>query len=243
MTSSGTVAESYRYDAFGVLQHGSSAPGTTYRYTGQQYDAATGLYSLRARYYQPADGRFLTRDTYPIDVQHPVELNRYGYTANNPVNGTDPSGEVALSVYSRTTKDTTKGGRQLNTYQTTVRKPQALESILDGLDLVLDALEIMEEIRGLNISEGEKRITVATAYIDGELYVTTSPTNSKRIIHHLRGCPLWVCHEQVDLWRQWTMLDRVSHVVIGREVNRSVSTGCLEFRLHFHLYKLACELE
>ncbi|NJO84803.1 MAG: RHS repeat-associated core domain-containing protein [Blastochloris sp.] len=92
----GGTAHFVGYDAFGVLQHGSSAPGTTYRYTGQQYDAATGLYSLRARYYQPADGRFLTRDTYPIDVQHPVELNRYGYTANNPVNGTDPSGEVLV---------------------------------------------------------------------------------------------------------------------------------------------------
>ncbi|NJL54045.1 hypothetical protein HC928_02015 [bacterium] len=34
----------------------------------------------------------MTRDTYPIDFQNPVELNRYGYTANNPVNGTDPSG-------------------------------------------------------------------------------------------------------------------------------------------------------
>ncbi|NJO07544.1 MAG: RHS repeat-associated core domain-containing protein, partial [Chloroflexaceae bacterium] len=67
-----------------------------YRYTRQQYDAATGLYSLRARWYDGGTGRFLTRDTYPIDVQHPVELNRYGYTANNPVNGTDPSGEVLV---------------------------------------------------------------------------------------------------------------------------------------------------
>ncbi|NJL55185.1 hypothetical protein HC928_08345 [bacterium] len=42
----------------------------------------------------------MTRDTYPIDVQHPVELNRYGYTANNPVNGTDPSGEALISYAS-----------------------------------------------------------------------------------------------------------------------------------------------
>ncbi|NJO07704.1 MAG: RHS repeat-associated core domain-containing protein [Chloroflexaceae bacterium] len=90
--STGAVTDRSEYDAFGVLQHSAPAPGTTYRYTRQQYDAATGLYSLRARWYDGGTGRFLTRDTYPIDFQNPVELNRYGYTANNPVNGTDPSG-------------------------------------------------------------------------------------------------------------------------------------------------------
>ncbi|NJL54038.1 MAG: RHS repeat-associated core domain-containing protein [Chloroflexaceae bacterium] len=63
--------------------------------------AATGLYSLRARWYDGGTGRFLTRDTYPIDFQNPVELNRYGYTANNPVNWTDPSGEALVS-YAKT---------------------------------------------------------------------------------------------------------------------------------------------
>ncbi|NJL54749.1 hypothetical protein HC928_05815 [bacterium] len=38
----------------------------------------------------------MTRDTYPIDFQNPVELNRYGYTANNPVNWTDPSGYLMV---------------------------------------------------------------------------------------------------------------------------------------------------
>jgi hypothetical protein len=50
------------------------------------------LYSLRARYYDPSDGRFLSRDTWPIDTFNSIELNRYGYTANNPINGFDPSG-------------------------------------------------------------------------------------------------------------------------------------------------------
>ncbi|HEU0291248.1 MAG TPA: RHS repeat-associated core domain-containing protein [Anaerolineales bacterium] len=64
----------------------------SYLYTGQQFDSLTGLYSLRARYYNPALGRFLSQDTYPVNFSNPVELNRYVYTANNPIHGMDPSG-------------------------------------------------------------------------------------------------------------------------------------------------------
>jgi RHS repeat-associated protein len=91
--SSGTPTDQYDYTAFGELKNysGSSTPNN-YQYTGQQYDDEIDLYSLRARYYDPANGRFLSRDTWPIDLQNPIELNRYGYTANNPVNHSDPSG-------------------------------------------------------------------------------------------------------------------------------------------------------
>ncbi|MCI0711835.1 MAG: RHS repeat-associated core domain-containing protein [Chloroflexi bacterium] len=81
----------YDYNAFGdFYQPGNRT--TKFAYTGQQYDAATGLYFLRARYYDPAIGRFLSQDPYPVNTVNPVELNRYVYTANNPVNFSDPSG-------------------------------------------------------------------------------------------------------------------------------------------------------
>jgi len=47
---------------------------------------------MRARYYDPNAGRFLTRDTWAVNYNDPMELNRYGYVAGNPVNATDPSG-------------------------------------------------------------------------------------------------------------------------------------------------------
>jgi RHS repeat-associated protein len=100
-TSGGTIAASYQYDAFGNLQHGPATPETSYLYTGQQFDVATGLYALRARYYNPADGRFLSRDPYPVDLAHPVELNRYVYVANDPVNAIDPLGLMAMVSYAK----------------------------------------------------------------------------------------------------------------------------------------------
>jgi hypothetical protein len=39
----------------------------------------------------------LSRDKWPVNYQNPMELNRYGYTANNPANYTDASGNAALS--------------------------------------------------------------------------------------------------------------------------------------------------
>ena len=90
--ASGTPTDTYRNTAYGELYDFDGPTTTNYRYTGQQFDSLTGLYSLRARYYDPANGRFLSRDTWPINYQNPIELNRYVYTANNPVNYADPSG-------------------------------------------------------------------------------------------------------------------------------------------------------
>jgi RHS repeat-associated protein len=91
-STSGTLTDSYNYDAFGQLTSGQTNPASSYLYTGQQYDTLTQLYDLRARYYNPAQGRFLSQDTWPIDLQNPIELNRYAHARNNPISYNDPSG-------------------------------------------------------------------------------------------------------------------------------------------------------
>ena len=96
VSTTGTVTDSYSYTAFGKLFSSIGTTTNSYRYTGQQLDTSTGLYSLRARYYNPALGRFLSGDTYPVNLGNPVELNRYVYTANRPINLSDPSGKVAM---------------------------------------------------------------------------------------------------------------------------------------------------
>jgi RHS repeat-associated protein len=83
-TGSLVSGQNYTYDAFGNLTSGSASPASNYLYTGQQFDVLTGLYDLRARYYKPNDGKFLSRDLADYNLDSPIELNRYGYIANNP---------------------------------------------------------------------------------------------------------------------------------------------------------------
>ena len=58
----------------------------------EQYRDSTQLLYLRARYYNPADGRFQSRDTWGGDANRPMSMNRWNYVESNPVNLTDPTG-------------------------------------------------------------------------------------------------------------------------------------------------------
>jgi len=87
--------QTFDYSAFGDLVS-TGTPNTDYLYTGQQFDASTGLYSLRARYYDPGVGRFNSRDTWAYNFQNPMEFNRYVYASGNPVRWSDSSGNNAL---------------------------------------------------------------------------------------------------------------------------------------------------
>ena len=59
-----------------------------YHFAGREYDSESGLYYMRARYYEPALGRWISED--PIGIAG--GLNVYAYAGNDPVNGRDPSG-------------------------------------------------------------------------------------------------------------------------------------------------------
>ena len=64
------------------------------QYSGEQWDADAGLLYLRARWYDPATGRFLTRDPFPGFAALTQSQNPYAYAMNNPVLFVDPSGQV-----------------------------------------------------------------------------------------------------------------------------------------------------
>lgn len=88
----GTVTDTYQYDAFGNLLGSTGTTRNDFKFNAQRFDANTGFYNLRARLYNPAIGRFLTRDLHPGSIYDPVTLHDYLYAGCNPVNNVDPNG-------------------------------------------------------------------------------------------------------------------------------------------------------
>jgi RHS repeat-associated protein len=98
----GTVAESYRYDAYGnvrifdssQVESQTSQISNPWRFSGKQLDEETGLIYFTRRYYDPSVGRFITAD--PLGTTDGI--NMYGYAGGNPMMFVDPSGLLAKDV-------------------------------------------------------------------------------------------------------------------------------------------------
>jgi RHS repeat-associated protein len=90
--SGGSAIGTATYDPFGTR---TSASGVTSAlgFGGQYSDAETGLQYLRARYYDPSTGQFLTRDPLAWSTR-----SAYGYSYGNPLNLVDPSGATTITV-------------------------------------------------------------------------------------------------------------------------------------------------
>lgn len=87
--SSGTVVNAYTYDIYGKKTSSSGSQANEFDFAGQQTDA-TGLQYLRARYYDPETGTFLSRD--PMANAPGWSENSLVYAAGSPSNRVDPRG-------------------------------------------------------------------------------------------------------------------------------------------------------
>jgi RHS repeat-associated protein len=111
----GEILRTYEYDAFGNEKDPDGADTNYFRYCGQYFDIESGTYYLRARYYNPKNGRFTSEDTHwninnmiygdqAVKMAHGVLMpdiyaimqssNLYVYCGGNPLMFVDPTGEA-----------------------------------------------------------------------------------------------------------------------------------------------------
>ena len=95
LDSTGAIAAHYEYDPFGktTVATGPKANDFAHRFSTKPLDATTGLYYYGYRYYDPATGRWPSRD--PIEEEGGINL--YGFVGNDGVNQWDILGKETFS--------------------------------------------------------------------------------------------------------------------------------------------------
>jgi RHS repeat-associated protein len=94
--ANGTVNLARSYEPYGSALSSVGVGTASYGFTGEWTDDPTGLVDLRARWYVPGQGRFLTKDTWAGSYNNPQTLDAWAYTNGNPTNYTDPSGRIVI---------------------------------------------------------------------------------------------------------------------------------------------------
>jgi RHS repeat-associated protein len=88
--SGGVVQATYTFDPFGGLASSNGSVTNPLRFGGQYLDGESGLYYLRARFYDPITGQFISLDAAVRSTGAP-----YRYVNGNPLNATDATGFAA----------------------------------------------------------------------------------------------------------------------------------------------------
>jgi len=145
-TQTGTVVQSMRFDTFGRTVSDSNPGFQPFGFACGLTDPDTGFVHMATREYDPATGRFTSRD--PAGFADGL-TNLYAYVHNDPVNERDPSGlgatdrNLPYSELARRWGDEMGG---LDTRMFRERDPATIARVLRRDDLTLQELTIIDHI-------------------------------------------------------------------------------------------------
>ncbi len=88
---SNVLTLSRNYEPYGTTYSAMGNRTTAYGFTGEWMDG-NGLVNLRARYYLPSNGRFMSRDIWDGNIQFPISYNFWIFGYANPQKYIDPTG-------------------------------------------------------------------------------------------------------------------------------------------------------
>jgi RHS repeat-associated protein len=97
--SDGEITLNRSYDPYGNVLASSGDGESVFAFTGEQVDSYSGLLNLRSRMYSLSIGRFMSRDTWPGDLNQPISYNAWLYGNSNPIKYVDSSGNVPICPF------------------------------------------------------------------------------------------------------------------------------------------------
>ncbi len=122
----GNITHSRVYDPFGNTRSETGSSELPLGYTGQEMDPVTGLVQMKARWYDPDAGIFISEDPRAYSPADPFSLHEYLYANADPVNWTDPTGAVGEKI-SQTAGNPATGKAETYTY-TVVSEDSEIEN-------------------------------------------------------------------------------------------------------------------
>jgi RHS repeat-associated protein len=163
---SGASTATIKYDGFGNIldASGPSASidpsiGSEPRFHGMMLDAATGLYYVRARYYDSQTGRFVTRDPIIGKRSYPETYHPYTFVNSSPMIYVDPSGSFLMELTISAAVATTLAAIAIPAFNGYVRQARAVQAgtfIASGGALAKEGLKMVREDIGKLIPNDDR---------------------------------------------------------------------------------------
>ncbi|MFS1514767.1 polymorphic toxin-type HINT domain-containing protein [Chengkuizengella sp. SCS-71B] len=208
----GKILNAYEYDAFGNTTNAIEQVANRFLYAGEQFDAITDQYYLRARYYNPQIGRFTQEDTFRGDG-----LNLYVYVSNNPLRYIDPSGywKDDITSYLVTSMDFSSNFIPFANSIPDTYFEGAANSVYDsGEGIVYMFIHPKQTLDGAVYAITNPDVIIIEAYEGSIETISDLPNKSKEEIEELIGYSL------ADLISPAKKVDAVGDVAsIGKKIN------------------------
>ena len=153
--AAGVLAQTYTFDSFGRTTASTGSLTNPFQFTARELDSETSLYYMRARYFDPQTGRFLSEDPLGFSVGN----NFYAYVLNSPLNLIDPVGLAPwpYGLYEKARKKLKKANCALSAYYCRLREQVASLDEMSSDAITNTAIE--EQKNGGAVSDlGKQRL-------------------------------------------------------------------------------------
>ncbi|MBI3202213.1 MAG: hypothetical protein HYZ29_11765 [Myxococcales bacterium] len=210
-SDAGSVTDTWEYEAFGTVVARTGTTENAILYSGEWMDSAQGLQYLRARWYAPGMGRFVSGDTYEGDDED-ADSHRYTYTSNSPIGRRDPSGNTTLVELNASLliQGVLLDIRAAHTTMLLAVKDEVVTSVQDLLEV--DQGLTADESAGL-FEHYEAGLVDFAAVLRG----FTRSFTPRAIEHTMRHAPAWFGKKSVP-WERLTAAERAEWTAAVRSV-------------------------